>query len=101
MEKKFITKSGCCICGEVKFQVKLDEIPRVFNCHCVEPQICQSRESFLIYVRYVCVCYFPSRIFHWYLRFMYVTLLGFAHVFFVIFQLIFEPIFCVGREFMK
>ncbi len=36
MEKKFITKSGGCICGEVKFQVKLDEIPRVFNCHCID-----------------------------------------------------------------
>tara|TARA_B100001778_G_C18373298_1_gene531784 strand:- start:337 stop:744 length:408 start_codon:yes stop_codon:yes gene_type:complete len=36
VEKKFITKSGGCICGEVKFQVKLDEIPRVFNCHCID-----------------------------------------------------------------
>tara|TARA_B100001175_G_scaffold164286_1_gene139284 strand:+ start:1456 stop:1863 length:408 start_codon:yes stop_codon:yes gene_type:complete len=36
MEKKFVTKSGGCICGSVKFKVKLDEIPRVFNCHCVD-----------------------------------------------------------------
>ena len=36
MEKKFVTKSGGCICGEIKFQVKLDEIPRVFNCHCID-----------------------------------------------------------------
>ena len=36
MEKKFVIKSGGCICGQVKFQVKLDEIPRVFNCHCVD-----------------------------------------------------------------
>ena len=36
MEKKFVTKSGGCICGEIKFQVKLDEIPKVFNCHCID-----------------------------------------------------------------
>ena len=36
MEKKFLTKSGGCFCGQVKFQVKLDEIPKVFNCHCVD-----------------------------------------------------------------
>ena len=34
MEKKFVTKTGGCICGFVKFKVKLDELPRVFNCHC-------------------------------------------------------------------
>tara|TARA_B100000131_G_scaffold305351_1_gene331255 strand:+ start:3206 stop:3613 length:408 start_codon:yes stop_codon:yes gene_type:complete len=34
MEKKFVTKSGGCICGAVRFNVKLDEKPRVFNCHC-------------------------------------------------------------------
>jgi len=36
MEKKFINYSGGCICGEVKFTVKLDKIPRVFNCHCID-----------------------------------------------------------------
>ena len=36
MEKKFVTKTGGCICGEVTFKVKLDEVPRVFNCHCVD-----------------------------------------------------------------
>ena len=34
MEKKFITKTGGCICEEIRFEVKLDEFPRVFNCHC-------------------------------------------------------------------
>ena len=34
MEKKFVIKTGGCICGFVKFKVKLDELPRVFNCHC-------------------------------------------------------------------
>ena len=33
-EKIFVQKTGSCICGKVKFTVKLDEIPRVFNCHC-------------------------------------------------------------------
>ena len=36
MEKKFVTKTGGCICGEVTFKVKLDEVPRVFNCHCID-----------------------------------------------------------------
>ena len=36
MKKNFVTKSGGCICGSVKFKVKLDEIPRVFNCHCAD-----------------------------------------------------------------
>ena len=36
MEKKLIKYSGGCICGEVKFIVQLDEIPRVFNCHCID-----------------------------------------------------------------
>ncbi len=36
MERQFIIRSGGCICGEIKFKVKLDEIPRVFNCHCVD-----------------------------------------------------------------
>ena len=36
MEKKFVIKTGGCICGEVTFKVKLDEIPRVFNCHCID-----------------------------------------------------------------
>jgi len=36
MNKKMIEHSGGCICGEVKFTVKLDETPRVFNCHCVD-----------------------------------------------------------------
>ena len=31
-----IKYSGSCICGEVKFTVKLDEKPRVFNCHCID-----------------------------------------------------------------
>lgn len=34
MEKKFINKKGGCICGAIKFNVKLDELPRVFSCHC-------------------------------------------------------------------
>ena len=36
MEKKFATKTGGCICAEVSFKVKLDEVPRVFNCHCID-----------------------------------------------------------------
>ena len=36
MEKKFVTKTGGCICGEITFKVKLDEVPRVFNCHCID-----------------------------------------------------------------
>ena len=35
-EKIFIDKTGGCICGEIKFKVKLDEIPLVFNCHCID-----------------------------------------------------------------
>ena len=35
-EKIFVTKTGSCICGNIKFTVKLDEVPRVFNCHCVD-----------------------------------------------------------------
>ena len=31
-----IKKTGGCICGEIKFSVNLDEIPRVFNCHCID-----------------------------------------------------------------
>ncbi len=34
MEKKLSNHTVSCICGEVKFNVKLDELPRVFNCHC-------------------------------------------------------------------
>ena len=33
-EKIFVNKKGSCICGAINFTVKLDEIPRVFNCHC-------------------------------------------------------------------
>ena len=36
MNKKMIKHSGSCICGEVKYLVNLDEIPRVFNCHCID-----------------------------------------------------------------
>ena len=36
MEKKFLNKKGSCICGSIKFNVILDELPRVFNCHCVD-----------------------------------------------------------------
>jgi len=36
MEKKMINRTGGCICGEIKFTVKLDEKPRVFNCHCID-----------------------------------------------------------------
>ena len=35
-EKKMIKYEGGCICGEIKFTVKLDEKPRVFNCHCID-----------------------------------------------------------------
>ena len=34
MEKKFLNKKGGCICGAIKFNVTLDELPRVFSCHC-------------------------------------------------------------------
>ena len=36
MEKKMITRTGGCICGEIKFTVKLDETPLVFNCNCID-----------------------------------------------------------------
>ena len=36
MEKKFVNKTGGCICGAVKFNVTLDEFPRVFSCHCID-----------------------------------------------------------------
>ena len=36
MNKKMIKHSGSCICGEVKYLVNLDELPRVFNCHCID-----------------------------------------------------------------
>ena len=36
MEKKMIKHMGGCFCGQVKFTVNLDEVPRVFNCHCVD-----------------------------------------------------------------
>ena len=36
MEKKFVNKKGGCICGAVKFNVTLDELPRVFSCHCID-----------------------------------------------------------------
>ena len=35
-EKKMIKYTGGCICGSVKYSVKLDEIPRVWNCHCID-----------------------------------------------------------------
>ena len=34
--KVFINKTGGCICGHIKFTVKLDQKPRVFNCHCID-----------------------------------------------------------------
>ena len=36
MDKKMISHTGGCFCGQVKFTVKLDEVPRVFNCHCID-----------------------------------------------------------------
>ena len=36
MEKKMIDKTAGCFCGEHKFNVLLDEKPRVFNCHCID-----------------------------------------------------------------
>ena len=37
MNKKKMNKhSGRCICGRVKFTVDIDEIPRVYNCHCLD-----------------------------------------------------------------
>ena len=35
-EKIFINKTGGCICGDITFNVKLDEVPLVFNCHCID-----------------------------------------------------------------
>ena len=32
-EKIFINKTGGCICGDITFNVKLDEVPLVYNCH--------------------------------------------------------------------
>ena len=34
--KIFINKTGGCICGDITFNVKLDEVPLVFNCHCID-----------------------------------------------------------------
>ena len=31
-----INKTAGCFCGENKFNVLLDEKPRVFNCHCID-----------------------------------------------------------------
>ena len=36
MNKKMYKHTGGCICGEVNYTVSLDEIPRVFNCHCID-----------------------------------------------------------------
>ena len=36
MDKKFVNKKGGCICGAIQFNVTLDELPRVFSCHCVD-----------------------------------------------------------------
>ena len=36
MEKKMIIKTAGCFCGEHKFNVLLDEKPRVFNCDCID-----------------------------------------------------------------
>ena len=36
MEKKFVNKKGGCICGAIQFNVTLDELPRVFSCHCID-----------------------------------------------------------------
>ena len=35
-EKKMISHTGSCICGEIKFTVNLDEKPRIFSCHCID-----------------------------------------------------------------
>ena len=35
-EKIFINKTVGCICGNITFKVKLDEVPLVFNCHCID-----------------------------------------------------------------
>ena len=44
-EKIFVNKKGSCICGAINFTVKLDEIPRVFNCHC---QDCRKKIGVMI-----------------------------------------------------
>ena len=36
MNKKLIKYTGGCFCGEVEYSVNLDELPRVFNCHCID-----------------------------------------------------------------
>tara|TARA_B110000444_G_C18763681_1_gene558860 strand:- start:119 stop:526 length:408 start_codon:yes stop_codon:yes gene_type:complete len=36
VKKQLTNHTGGCICGEVKFNVNLDEAPRVFNCHCID-----------------------------------------------------------------
>lgn len=36
MTKKMIKHTGGCICGEVKYTVNLDEVPRTYNCHCID-----------------------------------------------------------------
>ena len=36
MNKKMIKNTGGCICGEIKYNVNLDEKPRVYNCHCID-----------------------------------------------------------------
>ena len=36
MNKKMTKHTGGCFCGEIRFTVKLDEEPRVFNCHCID-----------------------------------------------------------------
>ena len=36
MNKKMYKHTGGCICGEVNYTVSLDQIPRVFNCHCID-----------------------------------------------------------------
>ncbi len=35
-EKKMVEHFGSCNCGKVKFKVNLDQIPRVYNCHCID-----------------------------------------------------------------
>ena len=44
-EKIFVNKKGSCICGAINFTVKLDEIPRVFNCHF---QDCRKKIGWMI-----------------------------------------------------
>ena len=49
MEKKFVNKKGGCICGAVKFNVTLDELPRVFSCHCID---CRKKIGGIMSVSY-------------------------------------------------